>query len=325
MKDQTDNRPPEEIAMDIERTRADFSSTIDAIQSKLTPRELMDEAVDYALTTTPGVFSANLVNSVRENPLPLALIGVGIAWLMSANRQPNRSTQRTQRSRRHATYYADMDGDYDDSRERMYVTRSAGSRSTEDGMLDRASSKVAETRQDLKDKASNVGQRLNETASDVAARARTVRESTRNRLHESAESTKVHVNELGQQSRQQYYHAKDRFGRLLDEQPLVVGALGIAVGAALGGSFPSTQREDELMGRTRDDLFGRAKETVREQAETVKQSAQRVGQAAKQEVDRVKEDMSNTASVDMDQNDALYSTRGDNLQTGDILGQQRPH
>src|SRR3569833_806481 len=82
MREQEDNRRPEEIENDIERTRAEVSSTIDAIQSRLTPGQMMDQAFAYARTSLPADFGANLGNTVRDNPVPVALIGVGIGWLM---------------------------------------------------------------------------------------------------------------------------------------------------------------------------------------------------------------------------------------------------
>ena len=44
------------------------------------------------------------------------------------------------------------------------------------------------------------------------------------------------------------------------EQPLVVGAVIIAIGAAIGAALPSTRKEDELMGKTRDRLREKAGE-----------------------------------------------------------------
>jgi hypothetical protein len=302
MSDKTDNRLPEEIASDIERTRADFSSTIDAIQSKLTPGELMDQAVDYALTTTPGAFSANLVNTVRDNPIPVTLIGVGIAWLMTARRQSGAHFPhaRNQRIARRTAYYPDAGTDYRGSPGVDYASR-GGTEASSEGVLQRAASKTSDAARDMKHKASDVGQRVSDTASAMTGRAREISEGARERFEKSSEYTQARVSELGQRSQAQYYRAKDRFGQLLDEQPLVVGAVGIAIGAALGASLPNTRRENELLGNTRDDLFERAKETTLAQTEVVKESAQRVAQAARQEVERVKEDLTNTGQA-MNQN-----------------------
>jgi hypothetical protein len=87
MRTYEDNRRPEEIEGDLERTRAEVSSTIDAIQSKLTPGQLMDQAVSYLRTSAPADFGTNLSHAVRDNPVPVALIGVGIAWLMMSGQR----------------------------------------------------------------------------------------------------------------------------------------------------------------------------------------------------------------------------------------------
>lgn len=72
----------------------------------------------------------------------------------------------------------------------------------------------------------------------------------------------------------------------LYERPLVLGALGIAVGAALGASLPTTEREDELLGPMRDDLVERTAEAGREQAEKVKSAAYAAKDAAQREADQ---------------------------------------
>jgi ElaB/YqjD/DUF883 family membrane-anchored ribosome-binding protein len=321
MRENIDTRSPEEIESDIERTRADFSSTIEAIQQKLTPREMMDQAVDYALSTTPGAAGANLFNSVRDNPIPIALIGIGVAWLMAANRQSAAANPRLRhRASRSSLYTGETDGVYDEYGNRGYFEGSSGS--SEAGMMRRATAKANETAHDLRDKANEVGQRISSSASDVTQRVQQAGISARTRLQETAEQAQARMNELSERSREEYYRAKDRIGHLIDEQPLVVGALGIALGAALGAALPTTRRENELMGNTRDDLLGRVKETALEQAETVKQSAQRVAQMAMQEAERVKDDVSSAVMPGKEQ--AGASPAG-GTQAGIIPGSQGIH
>jgi len=297
MRENNDNRRPEDIESDIERTRADFSSTIDAIQSKLTPSQLKNQAVDYALSTTPGAFSANLVTTVRDNPIPVALIGIGIAWLMSSSKKAQQEP-RVRRSRilRPAAYYPEdelaFDGAYDSG-----AYYDAAARGSDESMLHRAAAKTSEAGQELKNKAGEVSQRVSESASAMGQRVQQAGQTARARLQESKTGAQARISDLSQRSREQYYRAKDQAGRYFDEQPLVAGALGIAIGAALGAAIPVTRRENELMGRTRDDLLGRAKETALEQAEYVKQSAQRVAGVAKQEAERFKEDASASAGL----------------------------
>ncbi|KRB83879.1 DUF3618 domain-containing protein [Noviherbaspirillum sp. Root189] len=324
MKD-TDNRSPEEIESDIERTRADFSSTVDAIQRKLSPSEMMDQAVDYALSTTPGAFGANLVNSVRDNPIPVALIGVGIAWLMAAGRQqPSYSQPRSRRAMRRSAYSPDAREIYRGASYENYdATGYSGD--TEGGMLQRAASKASDTASGLKEKVSDVGQKLGSSASSMTDRVSHVGQTARTRLHETAEEAQARMSDMSRRSQQQYYRARDQFGQLLDEQPLVIAALGVALGAALGAAVPATRRENELMGSVRDDLLDKAKETALSQAETVKQSAQRVAEAAKQEAERVKGGLSNVGADDGDRPGSMSATESDAARFGSVPGQSSIH
>lgn len=280
MREQEDNRRPEEIENDIERTRAEVSSTIDAIQSRLTPGQMMDQAFAYARTSLPADFGANLGNTIRDNPVPVALIGVGIGWLMM---QGQNSDGRARARRQAAAYERELyaSGGFSDTDSGESVggkMRNMASRAGEKGreLKDQAS----ETGHNLMDKASEIGQRISGSASSVADRARGMTQQTRERVSGAADSAR----EFGHRSQQQYYQAKDSISQMMDEQPLIVGALWLAIGTLVGALLPGTRREDELMGGPRDRLLDSAKETAREKAGTFKESAQRVAQTAEREV-----------------------------------------
>lgn len=98
----------------------------------------------------------------------------------------------------------------------------------------------------------------------------------------------MRASDLGQRSQQQYYRAKDNFSHMAEEQPLLLGALGLAVGSVIGALLPATRREDELMGHTRDDLMARGQRVAREQADQLQASAKRVVDTAQQEAQRMK-------------------------------------
>jgi hypothetical protein len=83
---------------------------------------------------------------------------------------------------------------------------------------------------------SDLGERAASMGSDIGERAR----------------------RTGAHARRYQGRAREGFFQLLQRQPLVLGALGLAAGAALGAALPATRREDELMGGTSDDLKRRA-------------------------------------------------------------------
>jgi ElaB/YqjD/DUF883 family membrane-anchored ribosome-binding protein len=151
------------------------------------------------------------------------------------------------------------------------------------GSLERAKS----TMSDAKNRVSDTGHRLMDKASEMTGRARDAAHGARTRISGSAGSGRERMNDLSQRSQQQYYRARASFGHMLEEQPLVLGAIGLAIGAVLGATVPATRREDEMMGSMRDDLLEKAKETGREHSQTLKESAQRVADTARQEAQRV--------------------------------------
>ncbi|MBR1092051.1 hypothetical protein JQ621_31760 [Bradyrhizobium manausense] len=48
--------------------------------------------------------------------------------------------------------------------------------------------------------------------------------------------------------------AQSSAGDLMERQPLVIGAIGLAVGAALAGALRTTQIEDNYIGGVSDDV-----------------------------------------------------------------------
>jgi ElaB/YqjD/DUF883 family membrane-anchored ribosome-binding protein len=121
------------------------------------------------------------------------------------------------------------------------------------------------------DKTRHAARKAEDKAGDVAERART-------RLEQMKSGTDSATDRIVDRSRQ----AKNRFNTMLNEQPLVMGALGIALGAILGVGMPPTETEDELVGDMRNDAVGQAVEAGQQQAEKVKSTAE----SAKREADK---------------------------------------
>ena len=113
--DEDATQQTEEIRAEIEQTRAEMSQTIDAIQDRLRPERLMDEAKEQVTERVQeGVEQAKeavrdatigrvedmvrnvgdtasdtrytIVETVRANPLPAALAAIGLGWLFMNRR-----------------------------------------------------------------------------------------------------------------------------------------------------------------------------------------------------------------------------------------------
>jgi ferritin-like metal-binding protein YciE len=73
-----ERRDPEEIERDIGDTRAEIADTLGTIERRLAPERLVDQALDYLRRGDTGT---RLGEVIKRNPLPVALVGVGLAWL----------------------------------------------------------------------------------------------------------------------------------------------------------------------------------------------------------------------------------------------------
>lgn len=77
------HRRSEAIRADIERTRAELDRTVDALQQRLSPQQLVHGAFE-ALRENAGDSTRRIVNVVKSNPIPIALIGAGLVWLLAS-------------------------------------------------------------------------------------------------------------------------------------------------------------------------------------------------------------------------------------------------
>jgi hypothetical protein len=262
MSEHQDTRSPEQIQRDIRQTRTEMSETLDAIRDKFSPGQLLDQALTYFKSSNSGdgtgvgeaasQWASNLGDTIKQNPVPVALIGAGLAWLMMGG-----GSRRTARPGPHPHLYDAYDAPVYDAYDAP-VSMAHGAQEHSGGLKERAG-----------EMASGVQERMSAAGERVGAMAASARE----RVGDTADR-------LRHQARQQGGKTQETFNYLRDEQPLVLGALGFALGAALGAGLPPTQREDELMGETRDQVVQRAQELGEEQLDKAKQVASAASSAA---------------------------------------------
>jgi ElaB/YqjD/DUF883 family membrane-anchored ribosome-binding protein len=254
--------------IEIERTRAGMSETVDAIQERLSPENLKEQAKERVKEATVGKAQeagSGIVDTVKANPLPAALTGIGLGWLFMSARKQSSSSRPPYRDvvYRDAAYVEGYPaGEYAPRYEEQGTgTSSAGQ------ALGNARDKVGETATQAQDKAGELAGRAQDGASQLSTQ-------TRNQ-----------ASRLGNQARYQAQRASGGFQRMLQENPLAVGTLAVGVGAAIGLAIPETSKEHEVMGEARDNLVDKAQEKVQETQEKVQQVAEEAQSAAQQEAE----------------------------------------
>jgi hypothetical protein len=87
----TEARTPEEIERDIERDRARLTDNLESIQSQFSIDNAVRQIGDQ-LRLHGGDIGRSISDAAKQNPVALALTGVGIAWLMfGSGRRPDDS------------------------------------------------------------------------------------------------------------------------------------------------------------------------------------------------------------------------------------------
>lgn len=295
----TDHRSPEEIERQLERERAGLSEDLHDLRTKFSVDTIVREAAGQ-LRAHSGDIGASVSRAVKENPLAIAVTGVGLAWLIFGDRSGHGAAQRDDRRtygdrRDYRDAYARSQ--YAEPRSRTpdnrHGTRDAvvpawvhsaeglhGSDWADDGGEDgegaaqrvaqasgAARDKLHDTVGSVKDRAAALRARLSEGTEHLTEEGRARVIAAREKAHEARGAATA-----------QMQRGRDRTVDLFEEQPLIAGALAMAIGAAVGAALPHTRLEDEHFGQTSDDLIQEAERIFAEErtklGETVSKASQ---------------------------------------------------
>ncbi|WP_303908456.1 DUF3618 domain-containing protein [Thiohalomonas denitrificans] len=218
---------PEEIERDLEDTRQEMTATIEELTGRFTPESILHWASEY-MQSGPKEFATNMAEDIRGNPLPVALTGIGIAWLMVGSRNRQRPL---------------------DTGESVSV-------------------KAGETREEAKARIEATRQRMAERAGQVRESAEAWREQGR--------LWATRASRTGSDLRHQT-------GRMFQEQPLLVGAIGVTLGALFGAALPRVNAPPKAR-ETGERLSEKASETAGagtvSAAQQAEEKIRKAGQAA---------------------------------------------
>lgn len=227
-------KSPETIEREIDAQRENIGHIVDALESKFTPGQMFDQAL-LLMQSNGSTFLTNLGTSVRNNPVPAVLTSVGLMWLMMSQNRPPTPRE----------YRVEPDVDWADD---LGEGLSEG--------LDSARQRLHDTTDSLKD-----------SYQAVKGKAAHLSDS----LHAKTDQLSHTVHDTSDRLARRTHEMSDQFSHLLKEQPLLMAAMGIAVGALLGAALPTTATERRYLGRTSASLTGKVKQQAREGYEAVRE------------------------------------------------------
>src|SRR5215467_14178898 len=79
-----------QLERETEECRAKVERTMGELKAKLTPGQLVDELLAHT-KDGGGRFASNLGDQITANPMPVTLIGAGLAWLLFAKNKASQN------------------------------------------------------------------------------------------------------------------------------------------------------------------------------------------------------------------------------------------
>lgn len=254
-------RKPEEIEADIEQTLEGLEGTMDEIKEKFSKEHIKSQVRDATVGRAKRLFRttgekarhlgsdvmegvrANPVGrTVTDNPIPAALVGIGLGWLIVKGF--TRSNGRYQRSEEfEASEGFEADFESDEMCQAEMEQPAEG--------FERSKGTAAETLSRAKAKAGEMVGQAKEKASQLRAGA----------SHQADA-------------------LKERYQHTLENTPLALLGAAFVIGLAVGFSIPETKSEHGLMGKTKDRLLRKAKEMARGNMEKVEHVAMEAKRSA---------------------------------------------
>jgi hypothetical protein len=269
---------PEQVRIerDLDRTRARMDSRLTDLQERLSPGQIVDDLMAYFRGSDGGDFARNLMASVKNNPLPAALTGIGLTWLMAANGQTANSV--TQAS---PPPSPPRPSRFDDLDSRMRTATEGVMRTSDESdehhqnRIDDAKGAVLGVARQASDTAASFGQRIQDAVSSAEQSATEQVHDLRDRATDAAgqmgDTVKAASDQLLQNAR-----VATSFVTTLTDNPVALGAIGLAVGALLGSLVPQSEQEEAALGDIADQARKAASDLAQEVVDRGGQVAQKV-------------------------------------------------
>jgi len=224
--------------------------------------------------------AGDIVDMVRANPVPAALIGLGIGWLLT-NRGQSSSSGYSGRSGFYASEYYDEDrfGHRPDwGRDRDFEATRGFERYSNQSDWERAGDfDTDRTRSSGGSAISNVKSSVSDAASTATEKVSDVASTATEKVSDAASAAQERVSDLGNEAQYRALKMRYRAQEMSNERPLMMGAVAFALGAAVGLALPETEQERRFMGEARE----RVGEKVQEVAQETMQKVQDVATEAK--------------------------------------------
>ena len=200
-----------------------------------------------------GGFIRELSEAAQRNPVSAALIGMGAIWLFAGR-----------------------------SRHGEELMRRSGINRLPDAARDAWEGASSNLRSGVR----SIGEAASETTDTLRRQGDRVVEKLSDSGEKIARTAAEYAEELPNQASGLLDDVSGRMTDLFKSQPLAIGAIGLAIGAAVAASLPRTETEQDYFGESSEFIKQKAAQFAGEQAERAGEVGQRAVEALADEAER---------------------------------------
>ena len=245
------------LEREIETHRANVEQTLGKLKGRMSVERVVDDIGQFiGLEDVRGTLRV-AGRQVRDNPVALGLIGVGMAWLLlrgGGTSQDESDAPMPQRDGEAGTSYTPYSGAWPATA--GAYTRPEAAKDTAGRVADAASHAGAA----ISDAAGGVADRIGDAAGIVKATVGSAASAVRHGAAETLDRARSSVQAPRQGAADLLRPLADQIGR----HPLLIGAATLVAGAVIASAMPRTRAEDRLMGDRRDHMLDDARAATTE-------------------------------------------------------------
>jgi len=237
-------------------------------QTKAAVRDATIGRVERMANTTSETskyVGSTTIQTIKQNPGPAALTALGVGWLVMNGRSSSGQGQTSQSTLSSESQLLEGMGDQVES-------KVGQAQETAGNAVGQAQDGISSAAGQVQQTATEVAGQVQDTASEVAGQVQSTIKGAAGQVQETAGT-------LASTAKQ----APSRLRQMIEDNPVSLGLLALALGGAVALAIPETQREHELLGGARDTLIDKAQTSAQNVIEKVQHVTEEVGETVEKE------------------------------------------